>query len=378
MSKISVKKVTTKKELSLFVEFPNNLYKGNEFFVPKISMDEKNTFNPKKNPAFKFSECQLFLAYKDGEIAGRVAAIINHKANEIWNHKEVRFGWIDFIDDIEVTKALLSAVEAFGKERGMDTICGPLGFMDFDPEGMLVDGFDRMCTMALIYNYPYYKEHMEALGYVKETEWVEFRITVPERIPEKITKVSRLVQERYGFRIRKVSKKEVLREGIGLKIFHIVNDTYKNLYNFTPLSDDLIEHYINTYLKILDFNYVTCIEDADGQMAGFGVAVPSVARALQKCRGKIFPFGWYHIAKSYFFKHEDTIELLLVGVLPQYQNKGAMALIFDDLIPRMLKGGFKFGESNAELESNIAMQQQWQMFESESKKRRRIYKKVME
>lgn len=374
---ILVKRVSTKKELSDFIDFPNKLYKGNEFYVPKFFIDEKNTFNPKKNPAFKFCESAQYLAYKDNEIVGRVAAIINHKANEKWNHKEVRFGWIDFIDDIEVTKALLAAVEDFGREKGMDSICGPLGFTDFDPEGMLVDGFDRMCTMALIYNHPYYKDHLEKLGYAKEIDWVEYKITVPDEMPEKITKVSNLVKQRYGFKIRKLTKREVVKEGVGQKIFDVINTTYADLYNFTPLSDDLVKSYINTYLKLLDFRYVTYIEDAEGEVAGFGVAVPSIAKALQKCRGKIFPFGWFHILKSYFFKHEDTIELLLVGVMPEYHNKGLMALIFDDMIPRMKKGGFKYGESNAELETNIAVQQQWNMFETECKKRRRIYKKAL-
>ena len=372
---VTIKRVESKKELSAFVDFPNQLYKGNEFFVPKLSIDEKRTFNPKKNPAFKFSECELYLAYKDGKLAGRVAAIINHKANEIWKHKECRYGWIDFIDDAEVSSALMDAVEKYARRKGMDTLAGPLGFTDFDPEGMLVEGFDRLCTMALIYNYPYYKEHMEKMGFSKEIDWVEYKISIPAVTPEKIIKVAKIVKERYGFSVRKLTKKEVLKEGLGVKLFQVVNTTYSNLYNFTPLSDDAVESYINSYLKILDFEYVTCVVDSKGEMAAYGIAVPSIAHALQKCRGKIFPFGWYQILKSYFFKHEETIELLLVGVLPEYQNKGLMALIFDDLIPRMRKGKFVYGETNAELETNTTVQQQWQMFETECKKRRRIYKK---
>ena len=374
---VTVKRVETKKELSAFVDFPNKLYEGNEFFVPKLCIDEKRTFNPKKNPAFKFSECELYLAYKDGKVVGRVAALINHKANEIWNHKECRYGWIDFMDDFEVSSALMAAVEEYGRKKGMDTLVGPLGFTDFDPEGMLVEGYDRLCTMALIYNYPYYKDHMEKLGFEKEIDWVEYKITIPQVTPERVIKVSNLVQERYGFKIRKLTKKEVLKEGLGIKLFQVVNATYSQLYNFTPLSDDVIASYIDSYLKILDFNYVTCIVDPKGEMAAYGIAVPSVAHALQKCRGKLFPFGWFHIFKSYYLKHEETIELLLVGVLPEYQNKGLMALIFDDLIPRMRKGKFVYGETNAELETNTTVQQQWQMFETECKKRRRIYKKSL-
>lgn len=370
---IEVKQVLTKRELRKFVDFPNKLYKGNKYFVPKIFIDEKNTFNPKKNPAFNFCEANLYLAYKDGKLAGRIAAIINHKANQIWNHKEVRFGWIDFIEDADVAKALLDKVKEYGRSKGMEIISGPLGFTDFDPEGMLVDGFDRLCTMALIYNYPYYPQILEQLGYKKEIDWIEYKITIPLEMPEKIVKVTDIVTNRYGFRIRKLTLKEIKKEGLGRQLFHLVNDTYSKLYNFTPLPDDMIDKYIDGYLKILDLEYVTVVEDPEGQMAAYGIAVPSVAHALQKCRGKIFPFGWFHILKSFYFKHEETIELLLVGVKSDYRNKGLMALIFYDLIPRMRKGKFVYGETNAELETNDSVQRQWQMFETEQKKRRRIY-----
>lgn len=374
---VTIKQVTSKKDLKAFVDFPNKLYKGNKYFVPKLFLDEFNTFNEKKNPCYKFSEAALYLAYKDGCLAGRVAAIINHRANEIWKHNEVRYGWIDFIDDIEVSKALLDSVEEYGRQKGMDTISGPLGFTDFDPEGMLIDGYDQLCTMALIYNYPYYPEHMEKLGYAKEIDWVEYKVYIPDVLPEKIVKVGEIVTERYGFRVRKLTRKEVLREGLGYKLFKVINETYKDLYNFTPMTDEMVDKYIKDYLGILDFEYVTVIEDPNGEMAAYGIAVPSIRVALQKCRGKLFPLGWYYIMRSLFFKHEECIELLLVGVKPEYRNKGLMALIFNDLIPRMKRGKFVYGETNAELETNTTVQQQWGMFETEQKKRRRIYTKKL-
>ena len=374
---VTVKQVTCKKDLRAFVDFPNKLYKGNQYFVPKLFLDEYNTFNPKKNPCYKFSEASLYLAYKDGRLAGRVAAIINHKANEIWNHKEVRYGWIDFIEDVEVAGALMKAVEEFGRSKGMEIISGPLGFTDFDPEGMLIAGYDPLCTMALIYNYPYYPEVMEKLGYTKEIDWVEYKVYVPEVMPEKIIKVSEIVTQRYGFSIRKLTKKEVIKEGLGYELFQVINETYKNLYNFTPLTDDMVDKYIKDYLGILDFEYVTVVMDPEGKMAAYGIAVPSIRIALQKSRGRLLPFGWFRILKSLYFKHEECIELLLVGVKPEYRSKGLMALIFSDLIPRMRRGHFVYGETNAELETNTTVQQQWGMFKTEQKKRRRIYTKKL-
>ena len=374
---VTIKQVTCKKDLKRFVDFPNKLYEGNQYFVPKLFIEEYNTFNEKKNPCYKFSEAALFLAYKDNKIVGRVAAIINHRANEIWKHKECRYGWIDFIDDLEVSKALLETVEAYGRSKGMEIISGPLGFTDFDPEGMLIDGYDQLCTMALIYNYPYYSKHMEAHGYEKEIDWVEYKVYIPDVMPEKITKVAEIVTNRYGFKTRKLTKKDVLKEGLGYKLFALINETYKNLYNFTPMTDDMVDKYVNDYLGILDWEYVTVVEDAQGEMAAYGIAVPSIRVALQKCRGKLFPLGWYYILRSLYFKHEECIELLLVGVKPEYRSKGLMALIFSDLIPRMKRGNFVYGETNAELETNTTVQQQWGMFDTEQKKRRRIYTKKL-
>ncbi len=370
---VTIKRITSRLELRSFVDFPNRLYKGNPYFVPKIFMDEMDTLTPSRNPAFQFSEAAKFLAYKDGEIVGRVAAIVNHRANDKWNHKEVRFGWIDFIDDPEVSKALIDKVAEFGRQRGMERIVGPLGFTDFDPEGMLVDGFDQLCTMALIYNHPYYPKHLEAMGFQKEIDWLEYKVFVPEKLPEKIERVSRVAQERYGYRVRKITSKEVKREGLGYKIFDLINKNYDVLYNYTPLTEELIDKYVGSYLGVLDMNFVSLIEDKDGELAGVGITMPSITKALQKCGGKLFPTGWIDVMDSLYFHREGSVEMLLIAVRPESRPHGLLAMILGDLIPRFIKAGISFGETNAELESNKAVQSPWDMFEKEYTKRRRTY-----
>ena len=371
---VQIKQVLSRKDLRTFVNFQNQLYKGNPYFVPKIFMDEMATLDAKKNPAFAFSEAALYLAYKDGQLAGRVAAIVNYRANERWNHKEVRFGWIDFIDDREVSKALLDKVMEYGRAKGMDVVVGPLGFTDFDPEGMLVEGFDQLCTMALIYNHPYYKEHLESFGFVKEVDWIEYKIHIPQEVPIRISRVADLVKDRYGLTIRNVTRKEVKKERMGQRIFDLVNELYGNLYNFTPLPADMIDKYVDSYLTVLDLKYVNILEK-DGEIVGFGIIMPSIVRALQKCGGKLFPFGWVHVLNSMYFKHEPDVEMLLVGVKPEYT--GGLALLFNEFIPLANKDGFRFAETNAELESNSAMQNPWALFEKDQTKRRRIYQKSL-
>ena len=371
---VQISQVLTRKDLKKFVGFPNRLYKGNPYFVPKLFMDETATLDPKKNPAYAFSEAALYLAYRDGEIVGRVAAIINRKANEKWNHKEVRFGWIDFIDDREVSEALIAKVMEFGRERGMEKVVGPLGFTDFDPEGMLVEGFDQLCTMALIYNHPYYPQHLEAMGFAKEVDWVEYKIHVPSEIPERVSRIAAMVSERYGIKIRKITRKEVRKENMGQRIFALINETYGHLYNFTPLPPALIDKYVDDYLGLLDLKYITLLEK-NGEIIGYGIIMPSIVRALQKSRGKMFPFGWYHLLRSMYFKHEPNVEMLLVGVKPEY--RGGMFVLFNEFIPLALQAGFEYAETNAELETNNAVQNQWDVFEREQKKRRRVYMKAL-
>ena len=374
---IQIKPVSTGKEMSTFVRFGNRLYKGNRYYVPSMPMDDLNTLNPKKNGAFDFSEAQCFLAYKDGEVVGRVAAIINHKANETWGVKQVRFGWIDFIDDLEVSSALLNAVEEFGRERGMTQIVGPLGFTDFDPEGMLVEGFDRLSTMALIYNYPYYPEHMKKHGYYKETGWVEYRITLPEQMPEKHVKYAEIIRKRYNLKIRKMTRGQIRKERYGHKLFQLINDTYCVLYGYSLLSEKQIDQYVDMYLSIVDTKMLTFVENEQGELVAAGISIPSLSEALQKCNGEIFPFGWWHLLKAMYWKKPDTLDLLLIGIRPDYQNKGVNSLVFVDLFDNYKKLGFKYAETNANLETNIKVQAMWDPFEKELHKRRWVFGKEL-
>ena len=372
---VQIKTVTTKKELKTFVRFANKLYKGNRYYVPSMPLDDLNTLDKNVNAAFEFCEAEYFLAYKDGKLAGRVAAIINNKANEAWNVNQVRFGWFDFIDDIEVSKALLDSVIAFGRSRGVEQIVGPLGFTDFDPEGMLVEGFDKLSTMALIYNHPYYPEHMKQLGYEKETGWVEYRLTLPDEVPERHAKVAEFVTERYGLKVVKKTKRQVNKEKYGQKIFQLINETYCHLYGFSILSERQIDQFVDTYLGVIDMDMLTFVEDRNGNLIAAGLTMPSIAKTLQKCNGELFPFGWYHLLKTMYWKKPDTLEMLLIGVKPEWQSKGVNSLVCVDLLTRFKKLGFKYAETNANLETNTKIQAMWNDFETEQHKKRWVFVK---
>ena len=374
---VTVTRVQNKRAFKEFLHFPLTLYKDMPAFVPPLLMDDADTLDPKKNPAYEFCDAAMYLAYKDGKLAGRVAAIVNRKANAEWNHDQVRFGWFDFIDDREVSEALLDAVEAFGRERGMTTILGPLGFTDFDPEGMLVEGFEYLSSMALHHNWPYYKDHMEALGYVKDVDWLEYRIYIGDTIPDKYIRVAKIVEDRYGLKLRKITKKEVRTTDVGYKLFDLINETYSSLYNFTVLPKKMVDKYVGFYLGVLDLKFVSLVEDKDHNIVGFGVVMPSITRALKKCNGKLFPFGWFHILRAMYWKYEENFEMLLIGVKPEYQKKGVNSIIFVDIMKHLLEGGFKYGESNAELESNLDIRSQWGDLEVKECKRRRVYKKTV-
>lgn len=374
---VEIRTVSSRKDLKAFVDFPVDLFKDMPSYVPGLSFDEMDTLDSSKNPVYEFCESKLFLAYKDGRIAGRVAAILNKKANEAWNHKEIRYGWLDFIDDKEVSSALMDAVAEYGKSLGMTEMSGPLGFTDFDPEGMLIEGFEHLSTMALRHSFPYYKNHMEAMGFEKEIDWLEYKVTIPAEIPEKYQRVSSMVAERYKLHIRKITRKDVKKLGLGYKIFDLVNETYSKLYNFTILPKKVVDSYVDLYLGLLDLKFITVVEDENGEMVGFGISMPSITRALQKCKGRIFPLGWFYILRSMYFKYEDNVELMLLGVKPEYQKRGVNALIFTDLIKRFQKAGFKYAETNAELETNLSMSSLWGEFDFEQTKRRRIYKKEL-
>lgn len=372
---VEIKKVTTKSELKRFIRFNYEFYKDNPYSVPDLYDDMLNTFSPKKNAAFEFCEADYFLALRDGKIVGRVAAIINRRANETWNRKTVRFGWIDFIDDMEVSAALIDTVKQWGRERGMTEIEGPLGFTDMDAEGMLVEGFDQLSTMATIYNYPYYQQHMERLGLSKSADWVEMKIYVPDAIPEKHRRISEIIAKRYNLHIRKLkSKKEVRQSGVAHDIFRLINDAYTPLFGYSRMTERQIDQYVKMYVPVLDLRMVSIVENEQNEIVAVGISMASLSRALQKAKGRLLPFGWYHLLKALMWKRPKVLDLLLVAVRPDYQGKGVNALLFTDLIPVYKELGFEYAESNPELEMNEKVQNQWQYFKTEQHKRRRCFK----
>ena len=375
---IEIKKVTNSQQLEQFIQFYYDLYRGCEYAVPFLYSDEKATLRRDKNPSFECCEGEYFLAFKDGQVAGRVAAIINRRANERWNRKAVRFGWFDFIDDIEVSTALIKTVEAWGREKGMNEIAGPLGFIDTDREGMLIEGFDELSTMYVNFNYPYYSQHIERIGgFLKDNDYLEYKVTVPEVVPEKFAKTTQLVQKRYGLNVHKFTRKELIDEGFGREVFHLLNATYKDLYGFSELSKSQIDKLVNDYIRIADLNLVTAIMDGD-KMVGFGITFPSFSQALQKTHdGHFLPFGWWHLLKILKWHKTDTVDLLLIGVLPEYRSKGANALIFDDLIRQFQAYGFKWAITGPQMESNTGVLSQWQYLESKVIRRHRCYKKLI-
>ena len=381
MTSITIKKVETKEDLKAFIEFHYDLYEGNEYDVPNLYSDEVNTLSKDKNAAFDFCVADYYLAIRDNKVVGRVAAIINNKANEKWDQKRVRFGWIDFIEDKEVLEALLKAVEDFGKAHGMNEIVGPLGFTDMDPEGMLTWGFDQLGTMPTIYNYDYYPRLLESLpGYEVDNKYVEYKLFVPDTVPEKYAKIAEMIQNRYNLRIKKLTKKDVFEGGYGTKIFELINSTYKDLYGFSELSEKQIDQYINMYFPFADLSLITLVEDAsaDNKLVGIGITLPSLSEALQKCKkGRLFPFGWFHLLRAIKFHKTKIVDLLLIGVLPEYRMKGVNALIFADLIPRYQAYGFEWGETQVEMETNTNVQSQWETLNPVMHKRRNCYKKVL-
>lgn len=380
---IEIKKISTKKEIGRFIDFRTELYKDDPCAVPYLFMGECDDLDKKKNPAFDFCEAEYFMAYKDGREAGRVAAIINHKANELWKQKCVRFGYFDFIDDVEVSEALINNVKEYGAAKGMDSIIGPMGFVDMDREGLLVEGFDTMATMHANHNFPYYSKHLERLGFVKDNDWVQQLVTVPEKVPEKMEKITQMIGKRYNLKAHKLTKQQLLKEGYGLRLFHVLNECYKDLYEFSELTDRQIDNLLKNYIAIADLNLVTFIfdenkkseEHPDGEMVGFGVSFPSFSEALRKTKnGKLFPFGWFHLLRTLKWRNTDTVDLLLIGVLPEYRAKGANAILFDDLIRWYQKYGFTKALTLAMMETNDGVLSAWQYFESATVKRLRSYK----
>ena len=362
----------TRSNLKKFVEFQIKLYEGNPYFIPPLVSDEIATLDSKVNPAFDHCESAYFMAYRDGKPVGRIAAMINKQVNEKENSRQARFGFVDFIDDAEVSKALFDTAEQWAKEKGMDNIVGPLGFTDLDNEGMLINGFEELGTMATIYNYPYYPQHIERLGYEKEIDWHEFLIEVPEQIPDKHKRIAEIVKKKFNLRVVKFTSRKALKEQYGQALFELINEAYDNLYGYSRLTKRQIDYYIKIYLGMLNLDLVTLIVDGDDQLVGVGISIQSMSRALQKSKGKMFPFGWWHLLKGLKGKN-DRVDLLLVAVKPQYMGKGVNALLFTDLIPAYNMYGFKWAESNPELESNAAVQNQWEAFPYRQHRNRRAF-----
>ena len=375
---LEIRPVRTRAELRKFVNFPEKLYHDNPYYVPPLVFDQMDTLDQEKGAAQEFCDSVLYLAYRDGEPVGRVAAIVNYKANEQWDHKEVRFGWYDFVEDEEVAKALMDKVEEFGRQHGMESVVGPLGFTDFDPEGMLVEGYDQLSTMALIYNFPYYNDYLEHMGFGKDADWIEYKVQVPTVMPERWPRLEKIIMERAGVHLRPLTRKIIREEDYGHKVFRCINDCYKDLYNFTVLPDHMADKYLGFYLSILDLRFLSMVENEKGDLVAFGISMPSIVKALQKTRGKLFPFGWWPLLKSMFIKHGDMAELLLVGVHPDYQNSGVNSLVFMDMFRKFNAMGIKVAETNAILETNLKNQGQFRDFEHECKKRRRSYIKKLE
>lgn len=381
MSTITVSQVSTAKEMRAFVRFNYELYKNCAQAVPDLLEDTLETLDPNCNPAFRFCQAAFFLARRDGRIVGRVAAIINTRANERWGKQDVRFGWIDFIDDLEVSRALLDAVERWGSERGMERMVGPLGFTDLDPEGMLTEGFDQLSTMCTIYNYPYYPQHMVRLGLERETGWVERKVFVPKKEHEanisKYFRVAEMAKQRYGFRIHHFrNKQEIKKGGYIQKLLGVINRAYAGLYGYSELDNQQMEWYAKRFMLLLDRHFLTVVENAEGEIIGVGVCIPSMSRAVQKAKAKLFPFGWWYIAKELWFKRKHQIlDMLLVGVLPEYQDKGANALFFADLIPATIRYGYEWAETHPQLEDNLPSQMQWKNLDCIIHKRRAVFEK---
>lgn len=364
----------TKSEIKKYVKFGIDMYRGNGSYVPPLILDEINTFLPNKNPAFDFCEAQSFMAYRDEEPVGRVTAIINKNVNAKNNQKNVRFGYIDFIDDEEVVNALIKAVEDWGRERGMTRIVGPMGFTDMDHEGMLTFGFDEMGTMATIYNYSYYPKHMERLGFEKEVDYVEFRIKVPDKVPDKYARVAQIVQKRLNLNVVKMANRKELAKRYGRAVFDLINEAYDQLYGYSKLTPKQIDYYIKMYLSILRLDNLCLITDQDDNLICVGISMPSMSKALRKSGGKLFPLGWYHLLRSLQGKAPD-VDLLLIAVKPEYQNKGVNALLFANLLPSFIEHKYAYAESNLELEENESVQKQWDVFENRLHRRRRIWGK---
>lgn len=374
---IEIREIHTKRELEKFIEFANELYKDCPYYCPPLFFDEMNCFNPKTNPALDVCEYQLWMAYRGKEPVGRIAGIINRRANETWNVKKVRFGWFDFIDDMEVSKALLDTVVAWGKARGMDALNGPVGFTDFDHEGLLIDGYDYPAVMASLYNYPYYVRHIEAYEMTKEADWIELQVFPPKTCPERIERLADMVKQRYHVHVVKVKNSRELVKRFGIEYMDVIDAAYQKLYNFQPMTIEQKNYYKDMYFQFLNFDFVTLVVNENEELVGVGLGMPDISPALRKCGGKLLPFGWYHLIKALKAKQMESFSFLLIAVRPDYQDKGINALFLQDQIPIINQYGIRKLETTSMLETNTKVLSFFTQFEHKQHKQHRAYIKSL-
>lgn len=377
-NKVTIKKVNNKHLLNDFIKLPHRLYANCPQYVPDLDSDVRDYFDPRKNKGLEFTDIQAFVAYdEDGQCVGRIAGIINRRANEKWKTQNVRFGLIEFIDDLEVSKALIDSVSEWGRERGMIRIQGPLGITDFDKEGMLVEGFEQMGSMVTIYNPSYYPWHMETLGFTKEVDWVQIRMDIPKEVPQKYARVSKLSKEMFGLHVKKLTDYEIKKEGYGKKVFDLLNIAYSPLFGYTEFTDKQIDSFVNQYLPLVDKRMISAVEDKQGQLVGVAISMGSLAHALKKAHGKLMPFGWFHLLRALKWKREKKAELLLIAVHPDYQGFGVNALFFNDMISVYNQLGYTWAETGPQLEDNVRELSQWKPLSPKLVKRRRCYTKAI-
>ena len=371
-----IKVVEGKRDLKKFIHFPASLYKNDKWWVPALISDEYATLQPEKNPAFEFCEARLWLALDSkGKVVGRIAGIINHEANKRWNEQSARFGWIDFIEDQEVLDALIAEVSRWALEKGMVKLKGPLGFTDMDKEGLLVEGFDQLSPFTCIYNYPYYGPMLEKAGFSKDADWTQRIVTVPDEFP-RMMKLADAIAERAEVHIYECKDKNELRKEADYLFRKVYNETFAPLYEFAPLNDRQIEQYINSYITILDKDLISIIHDKDEKIVAFAVTVPSLSRAVQKAKGRLFPVGTLHILKA--LKRNDTLEALMIGIHPDYQSKGLQVLLFKHIHENVIKrGDIKRMIMNPQLEENVKVQMIFDEYNPQPYMRRRSYVKEL-
>lgn len=368
---VTIKEVITKKEMNAWVEFPNALYKENEYFVPFLKPDELDTFSKDKNPAYEFCETKLFLAYKEGVVVGRIGGLINHAYNKKWNKNAIRFTRFDFIDDFEVSEALLNAVITWGKERSLTEIMGPMGFTDMDHSGMLVEGFEEFNMSITFYNHPYYLTHIERMGFRKDIDWIEYKINVPKEVDPRIARISERIIQRNGYQVVTYKKRKDLYAD-AFEAFKIIDVAFSKLYGTVPLTPAVIKNAIDGYIPVVNLDYICSIKTTDGIIVGFGVLVPSIARALKKSNGKTLPLGIFRLLKALKGKN-DTLEMFFVAVDPAYQTQGLPAILITTLAKNIIKNGVKYCETGPMLEDNTAVHSMWRSFDKRQHRRRRCY-----